>query len=66
MWIMYHNNHHYHWLWSSGQVGVQWNCIRLYHIPRPKPLATGRNSHGRGRSQPQPVGYHGVGAGGGA
>ena len=23
----HHDTHHYHWLWSSGQVGVQWNCI---------------------------------------
>ena len=23
----YHHIHQYHWLWSSGQVGVQWNCI---------------------------------------
>ena len=22
-----HNAHRYHRLWSSGQVGVQWNCI---------------------------------------
>ena len=23
----HHNIHDYHWLWSSGQVGVQWNWI---------------------------------------
>ena len=63
----HHNIHHYHWLWSSGQVGVQWNCII-----RSKRLATRRptsNSHGRGRSRPQPRGgrgrggYHGRGRG---